>query len=131
MKFAMVPINTKMNLDENGVLQTYIRRVLVSYKFKTVRGTKIIYHGTKFIIADQYFYSYDSSHQYVFKDKYYLLQEYKGNEDIGYDQLLSKKRKYHSTLALYKLHSEYCEDEFEADNEQQAIEKFNSRLELR
>lgn len=120
-KFAMIPINCKRDFEGNLL----IRRVLISYKFKTVRKNIEYYHGTKFIIADQYFYSYDSSLDYEFKDKYYILKSAKVNN--GNEKLLLKKRKYH--------HDKYFElskdVEFKCNNIQQAVEKFNSRNELR
>lgn len=120
-KFAMVPINWKRDVEGNLL----VRRVLISYRFKTTRKNIDYYHGTKFIIADQYFYSYDSSHEYEFKNRYYLLKYVKF--DAKYPKKLYEKRKYHRPLLF-----EYGKDiEFMCNNTQQAVEKFNGREEKR
>ena len=129
MKFAMVPINTKSILNESGTYDQHIRRVLISYKFKLHKKDKTFYYGTKFILADQYFYAYDSSHEYEFKNGYYKLisvDTINPNASI-YDKKLFKKRRYHNVDYI----AGKIEDEFKANNIQAAIEKFNHRNELR
>ena len=129
MKFAMVPINTKSILNESGTYDQHVRRVLISYKFKLHKKDKTFYYGTKFILADQYFYAYDSSHEYEFKNGYYKLiyvDIINPNANI-YDKKLFKKRRYHNVDYI----AGKIEDEFKASNTQAAIEKFNHRNELR
>ena len=129
MKFAMVPINTKSILNEAGTYDQHVRRVLISYKFKLHKKDKTFYYGTKFILADQYFYSHDSSHGYDFKDGYYRLSYVDAiNPNAhAYDKKLFKKRRYHNVDYM----AGKIEDEFEANTVQAAIEKFNYRNELR
>ena len=129
MQFAMVPINTKSILNESGTYAQHVRRVLISYKFKLHIKDKTFYYGTKFILADQYFCAYDSSHEYEFKNGYYKLisvDTINPNANI-YDKKLFKKRRYHNVDYM----AGKIEDEFEANNTQAAIEKFNHRNELR
>ena len=129
MKFAMVPINTKSILNESGTYDQHVRRVLISYKFKLHRKYKAFQYGTKFILADQYFYAYDSSHEYEFKNGYYKLiyvDTINPNASI-YDKKLFKKRRYHNVDYI----AGKIDDEFKANNIQTAIEKFNHRNELR
>ena len=129
MKFAMVPINTKSILNESGAYDQHVRRVLISYKFKLHRKDKTFYYGTKFILADQYFYAYDSSHEYEFKNGYYKLiyVDTVNPNANAYDKKLFKKRRYHNVDYI----AGKIDDEFEASNIQAAIEKFNHRNELR
>lgn len=127
MKFAMIPINCKRD-DENNLL---IRRVLISYKFKTTRKDIVTFYGTKFLLADQYFYSSDSSLSYKFKNGYYILNTVSSNNSY-YDEYIKnknlfKKRRYH-----YSKYFMYEKDvEFKANSIQQAIEIFRERSELR
>ena len=129
MKFAMVPINTKSILNESGTYDQHVRRVLISYKFKLHIKDKTFYYGTKFILADQYFYAYNSSHEYEFKNGYYkLIYVDTVNQNANaYDKKLFKKRRYHNVDYI----AGKSEDEFKASNIQAAIEKFNHRNELR
>lgn len=129
MKFAMVPINTKSILNESGTYDQHVRRVLISYKFKFHKKDKTFYYGTKFILADQYFYAYDSSHEYEFKNGYYKLiyVDTVNPNANAYDKKLFKKRRYHNVDYM----AGKIEDEFETSNIQAAIEKFNHRNELR
>ena len=129
MKFAMVPINTKSILNESGTYDQHVRRVLIAYKFKLHIKDKTFYYGTKFILADQYFYTYDSSHEYEFKNGYYrLIYADPANPNANaYDKKLFKKRRYHNVDYM----AGKIEDEFEANAIQTAIEKFNHRDELK
>ena len=110
MKFAMVPINTKSILNESGTYDQHVRRVLISYKFKLHRKDKTFYYGTKFILADQYFYTYDSSHEYEFKNGYYKLiyVDTINPNAKAYDKKLFKKRRYHNVDYIAgKIEDEY------------------------
>lgn len=127
MKFAMVPINCKRDVENNLL----IRRVLISYKFKTTRKNIVTFYGTKFILADQYFYSFDSSLSYEFRNGYYILKDVNSNNSYHDEYIknknLFKKRRYH-----YSKYFMYEKDvEFKANNIQQAVEKFRERSELR
>ena len=123
-KYAMVAINKK-EADDG----THIRRVLISYLFKTkkkIKGQEITYyHGTKFIIADPYFSKKTSSHKYTFKDHYYKLEEVDNELAIIYafNSDIYKKRKYHNVGKLAF--------EFKAENKQVAVHRFKVRKELK
>ena len=133
-KFAMVPINFK-EIEDKKLL---VRRVLISYRFKThkkstfdgVRWT--FYHGTKILSYDNYFKKSDSSHQYVFYDKDYVLKEANNINRIIYDlkPIIYSRRKYHGLTGS-------CEDkyptviEFKAKTKEEAIKILKEREELR
>ena len=126
-KYAMVAINKK-ELDD-GI---HIRRVLVSYLFKTkkkVDGQEVTYyHGTKFIIADPYFTKKSATHKYTFNDRHYKLDKVEDDgSGIGFLYALKpelfKKRKYHNVGKLAF--------EFKAASKQAAVHRFKVRKELR
>ena len=123
-KYAMIPINIK-KINR----KTHIRRVLISYLFKRSKGHTILYYGTKFITADQYFSDANATHHYEFKNKYYKLICIKGQSlnKLNYDKDMFKKKRYQYSKFLM-----YPQDvEFTSETREQAIKHFNDRDELR
>lgn len=118
MRYAMIPINRRYNDDGRRV----VRRVLISYKYKTLNGE---YKDTKIIEKDPYFKDPNSSQQYVFENNYFIHTEDRYN--LG-DQkcLLNTKRSYMFNEGLLDNNA----IEFTAKTEEEAIEKFNNREEL-
>lgn len=138
-KYAMIPINTKV--DENG--NRLVRRVLVSYLFKThkkasgFKNLKVAtYHGTKFIFSDAYFTEDNPTHKYIFENKKYKLYKVEGSPVSILYTLKSgiyEKRTYHGVddkCGTYPAFYPYV-IEIKAKNDQEAIEAFNARGELR
>lgn len=120
MKYAMIPINFKR--DDEG---THVRRVLVSYLFKVNKKYVVTYYGTKFITADDYFYSDKATHKYSFKNRYYRLLD---ANSLDYDSILFKKKRYH----FKKYSFLYTDDvEFKSKSVTDAINKFKNRNELK
>lgn len=118
MKFAMIPINAKM--DGEGLL---VRRALVKYLFKRKhKNGTIYYYGTKYICSDDYFANSSSSHKYVFKDNYYYLESVT-NILVESLPIIYQKRRYHSNYA-YAM-------QFKAKTIGDAISIFNNRDERR
>ena len=131
-KYAMIPINSKEDADGNLL----VRRVLISYMFKThkrgVACKMAYYRGVKFIFADNYFYEGSATHKYEFSNKGYILKEVKNNPNelmYAFKSGIYKNRKYHGLDKPYKNYP--CVIEFKAISEQAAIEKFNNREEHR
>ncbi len=120
-KYAMIPINSKVN--ENG--NTLIRRVLISYLFKVKKGITTTYYFTKILAKDSYFNNY-SSHQYIFKNNYYILKSVKNKKakkEYDAHPEIYLKRKYHTNLIPAI--------EFKSQTRQSAITTFTTRKELR
>ena len=121
MKYAMVAINKKE--EDDGI---HIRRVLISYLFKTkkiIRGQDVtFYHGTRLIDVDPYFKFKNSSHKYIFKDKYYKLNSANTDFPYAFYPSMYKKRKYRNIGKLGF--------EFKESNRQIAINRFRNRKEL-
>lgn len=139
-KFAMVPICFKEDENRNLI----VRRVLISYRFKTHKRSKIkslkglrwtYYHGTKFVSYDDYFTKSEASHKYSFFDKEYLLEEVTNEREVLYmlNPDIYAFRKYHALTKPYKnIFGEYPHTiEFKAKTEEEAIKIFNEREELR
>lgn len=132
-KYAMIPINCKEDLLGNLL----VRRVLISYLFKTHKrnpnGSIVAYyHGTKFVFADNYFYSKEATHKYEFNNKGYVLNSVVSNPNAltyAFKKGIYKKRKYHG-IDIENNHIPYV-IEFKANSEDAAIYKFNNREELR
>ena len=101
-KYALVPINRKI-LDD-GTLE--VRRVLISYK----RKHKGIYRGTRIIDVDEYFTDKNSSQQYTFKNRYYVLINNSYTDNFIQNSLLGVKRHYRYDLPIPSL-------EFEAETD--------------
>ena len=126
-KYAFVIINTKRNKNFRDMS---FRRVLIKYKR---RDKNNVYHGTKFIDSDPYFKDATKSHQYIFKDKYYMLTQ---TDNLAEQLMLGgKKRKYHTyvdaTGILTKKDPKEIAWEIEALNDEDAKLKFHSRKETR
>lgn len=131
-KYAMIPINSKEDADGNLL----VRRVLISYTFKTHKreyGCKRAYYkGTKFIFADNYFYAESATHKYEFSNKGYILKDVVKNPNIltyAFKSGIYKNRKYHGFDKPYKNYPMVIE--FKAISEQAAVEEFNNRKEFR
>jgi len=132
MKFAMVPINRKE--EDDGI---HIRRVLISYKYKTSKRfnkTKyktVTYHGTKLIASDPYFNEPNHTHIYELTDKYYKLVTVDAANPMSeaYEEhsKIYNKRKYHTNIWPGGIK---C-IEFKTNNKDEAISLFNNREELR
>lgn len=116
MKFAMIPINRRYT-DGKRI----VRRILISYTRKIKGG---FYKGTKVVETDPYFKNPESSQQYVFEDTCFYLVKDK-YEDFIQDTLLNVKRPYQYDAG--KLFETAIE--FEAKDLQEAIERFNNRVE--
>lgn len=118
MKFAMIPINRRYNEE----MKRIVRRVLISYKYKTLKGK---YKGTKIIEKDPYFKDPNSSQQYLFKDKYFIHLTDAYNDELQ-QEVMNNKRFYMENEGLLFENA----IEFEAANLEEAIEMFNNRVEL-
>ena len=123
MKFAMIPINRKY--DENNNL--LVRRVLISYTKKYKKrlcGESITYFtGTKIVETDNYFKE-SHSHTYKFEDKGYTLLDCQNELKEMYPESLYKLRLYHAGSLVDAIL-------FKAKSNEEAIEIFNNRKELR
>ena len=123
-KYAMIPINYKY--EDDGI---HIRRVLISYLFKTVRKGIATYHFTKFICPDYYFETEKATHKYKFENRYYKLVKVE-NSNVEFEYRFKNpcvflKRRYHSVTGTEK------SIEFKCSSRNIAIQKFKTRKELK
>lgn len=133
--YAMIPINSKIN----GKDEVLIRRVLISYKGKPIQGVfgGKTYINTRLVAKDPYFKDEKSSHQYIFFDDGYYLEECKHadlKEDYEGVGIMHKVRPYHTTFKLdnyFKDGDELKSIEFKAKNDKEAAKIFEGRKELR
>ena len=136
-KYAMIPINTKE--DEEGNL--HVRRVLISYRFKThskinkkSKYEKVVasYRGTKIIAIDDYFKNPKATHIYTFYDDGYALELVRNNPN---EFLYALKPEIYCTRTYHGLDKKYdgypSVIEFKANTKDEAIKLFNEREELR
>ena len=128
MKYSMVTINRK--LEDNGILR--IRRVLIQYESSEANEptdpNRVNYRGTRIVEVDSYFKDTARSHKYQFEDDGFTLL----SSDNLDSCLKNLKRIYHYSNKAYTLEQKECQPiEFEADSDEEAIEKFNGRAELR
>lgn len=134
-KYSMVTINHK--LDENDNL--LVRRILISYtnKVQDAKNEDVMnYVGTRFIAKDAYFNDKTKSHQYEFTDDGYKLIEVTNEwKDLEtYQGLVLKERVYHHFVdnnQSFWFPPYAAPIEFEADTDEEAIQKFHGREELR
>ena len=116
MKYTMVAINHKKSEDGKPI----VRRVLLEYKTRNLDANNFYYSysGIRLVEKDPYFYDENSSHQYEFTDSTFKLTT------NLYDGELLEPRPYHYLKYLPAI-------EFEADSDEQAIQIFNTKEELR
>ena len=136
MKYVMIPINKKW--CDDGI---HVRRVLISYKskkdltkeMKTLLGLESSFkakftgfNNSRLVTVDPYFTKETSTHKYTFKDDGYTLDE---TPDTTGDGILTAKfREYHTSESIYTQVEPIF---FTAKTDKLAIDKFNSREELR
>lgn len=131
-KYVMLAINGKQPTYD----EIYVRRVLLEYKgrkFKIVGLAEIpacYYMGTRFVEKDDYFKDPAKSTQYVFKDDRYVLTS---TNHFRNEPLVGEEREYHAFV--FDTDDPYYQAlrpiEFEAATDEEAIEIFNDRKELR
>lgn len=131
--YAMVPICTKYDDDDN----LHVRRVLIKYDelVNASNGFPIKYFtNTKILAKDPYFSNEESSHKYTFYDDGYTLDEVKNELDDIYvifaKEIMSKKREYH-IVPTFDVLTNKEPALFSAETDEEAIDKFTNREELR
>ena len=132
-KYAAAVINAKYDEED----RPHIRRVLVEYSGESVVEAQYgmhvkYYEGTRLVFLDPYFLDESSSHQYMFGDSGYVLLKARNGNALLYamkPELFFDERQYHTYLD----HEWYGDlsMEFEAASDDEAIEIFNGREELR
>ena len=131
MKYVMLAINGKQP-SENEI---YVRRVLLEYKGKELGKNEegmstATYRGTRFIEKDGYFKDPTKSNQYEFSDGCYKLisTEYAFNKPLE-----SVSRSYRSVDfgSDDPYFAQLAPIEFDAGSDEEAIDRFNGRDELR
>lgn len=135
-KYAMIPINTKE--DEEGNI--HVRRVLISYRFKThskinkkSNYEKVVanYRGTKIIATDDYFKNPNATHRYTFYDNGYALESVHNNLNgflYAFKPEIFYMRVYHGLDRKYDGYPSVIE--FKANTKDEAIKLFTEREEL-
>lgn len=131
MKYVMLAINGK-EVDD----KIYVRRVLLRYEDKenAVSGYEKVptvnYLGTKLLAKDDYFNDATKNNQYDFRDDYYMLTRTNYGHNKPFE---GEERVYHgfTSTSSDPYHKRMAPIEFEADSDEEAIEKFNGRDEPR
>ena len=133
--YAMVPICTKYDDDNN----LHVRRVLIKYDelLNDSEDNYIKYfNSTRFLCADPYFFNKESPHHYTFYNDGYVLDDVRVEdmEDLFYTlfvaSAVSEKRKYH-IVPNFDVLTNGEPALFSAETDEEAINKFMNREELR